>query len=246
MNKDVSQALTGIARAYGLMAADAVFWSGVTVLYLGWAAILLRLPFVGEVLLVLVTPAAAAGVLREADTPRPGRPFWPRAGQVLVGALRDHDLALPVMSVATIALGAWVFVTVLAMILGIDGLTLSGIFAYRTPVARLFTGLLLLLFWATETGLVMTALYVLAGIVRGGLRPVAALEYALDRWREQPVLIALQGALLVLPLILAFYAGAWLSAAVAFATLIPLNLAVSVCHGGLKGTAAPSRSPLGT
>ncbi len=244
MDKELSQAGPWIKGAYALMATDILLWGGTTALYVLMAAILSDLPFVGDVLLILVTPAIIAGVLREAAHPGRARDYPRRVRDIFVGAFRDRDLALPVMSVATVLLGAWVFLTVVAMICGIDGLSLGQMFAYRDVLGRLFTGLLLLVFWGLQAALVMTMLYVLAALVLGDARPLEALEHALALWRARPLGLAALGAVFVLPLIVASYAAPWIHTLVALVTLVPLTLAVYLSYDTLKASDPRYEAPL--
>lgn len=225
---------TWIRSAYVLALSSIAWWAGITILYIALAALILGLPFVGGVFLVFLTPAVIAGVLKEVADPRPAKSPAARAASVFMGALRDRHLALSVMSVATILLGAWVFLSVVAMMLGIGSLTLSGLFAHRGVVAAGFTILLLLIFWGLQVGLVTTALYVLAGVVLSALTPVDALERTVSLWRAHPIPLAALGLVLVLPLILAFYGEPWIRIVVAVVTLIPLILAVYVSYGTLR------------
>lgn len=237
MDKELSRTGTWIKGAYACAAANSLLWGGVTVLYLAMATLILDPPFVGSVLLILITPVVVAGILREAAHPEAAGGYPKRIRNIFVGALRDPALALPVMSVATILLGAWVFLTVLAMIFGIDGLSLGQMFAHRDLPARLFTGLLLLVFWGLQVALVITMLYVLAAIVLSDARPLEALEHTLALWRGRPLALATLGAAFVLPLILAFYQGPWIRALVALVTLVPLALAVYLSYGPLASGA---------
>ncbi len=231
MDKDLSQAWAWIMGAYALTAADLVLWAGITAAYLAMAAAVSDLPLAGGVLLIFLTPIVVAGVLREAAHPRAaGGGYARRARQIFVGVLRDPDLALPVMSVATILLGAWVFLTVVAMVLGVDAASLESMFAHRDLLARVFTGVLLAIFWGLEAALIMTALYVLAATVLGASRPLDALEQTFALWRRQPLTIAGLGAAFVLPLILASYFGPWIHILAAFVIFVPLTLAVYLSH----------------
>ncbi len=234
MDTDIVNVTAWVKSAYALAFSSIVWWAGITALYLTLATLVLGLPFVGGVLLVFLTPAVIAGVLKEAANPRPITNPMVRTADVFIGALRDRDLALSVMSVATILLGAWVFLSVVAMVLGIDGLTLSGLFAHRSAVAASFTAVLLLIFWALQVGLVTTALYVLAGVVLSALKPIDALERTLALWRAHPIPLGALGLILVLPLILAFYGEPWIRIVVAIVTLVPLTLAVYVSYGMLR------------
>ncbi|MHB8255419.1 MAG: hypothetical protein ACYDEV_17460 [Acidiferrobacter sp.] len=240
MDKNLSYAGPWIKGAYALTATNLLLWTGITVLYLALVALVSRLPFVGGVLVVLFTPAIIAGIFKEASNPRPTQSAFARMREIFIGALQDRELALPVMSAATILLGAWVFLSVLAMLFGVDGFSLARLFAYRTPVASVFTALLLVIFWALQAGLVMTVLYVLADIVLGAFKPVDALEHTLGLWRTRPLAISVLGGVFVLPLILASYFPPWVRALVALATLVPLTLAIYVSYGVL-GSRSTSR-----
>ena len=244
MDKELSQAGPWIKGAYALVAANILMWGGTTALYLLIALIVSDLPFMGGVLLILFTPVVIAGVLREAAHPAAAGDYLKRIRDIFVGILRDRTLALPVMSAATILLGAWVFLTVLAMICGIDGPSLGQMFAHRDLLGRLFTGVLLLLFWGLQVALVVTMLYVLAAIVLGAARPVEALEYALALWSERPFGLTTLGTTFVLPLIVAFYLGPWIRTLVALVTLVPLTLAVYLSYGALKTPAPGYEAPL--
>ena len=240
MDKDLSQAGPWITGAYALTTADLMLWAGTTVAYLAVAAVVSDLPLAGEVLVVLFTPVIAAGVLREAARPDATGDYARRARDIFVGILRDPALALPVMSVATILLGAWVSLTVLAMILGVDGASLGAMFAHRDLLARIFTGVLLAIFWGLRVALVMTALYVLAATVLGAARPLEALEQTLALWRKQPLTIASLGVAFVVPLILATYLGPWIRTLVALVTVIPLTLAVYLSYESLRAQGSGS------
>lgn len=234
MDKDLSQAGPWITGAYALTTADLMLWAGTTTAYLAVAAVVSDLPLAGGVLLVLFTPVIVAGVLREAARPGTTGDYAHRARDIFVGILRDPELALPVMSVATILLGAWVFLTVLAMILGVDGTSLGAMFAHRDLLARVFTGVLLAIFWGLRVALIMTVLYVLAATVLGAARPLDALEQTLVLWRKQPLTIAGLGVAFVVPLILASYLGPWIRTLVALVTFIPLTLAVYLSYKSLR------------
>ena len=119
------------------------------------------------------------------------------------------------------------------MILGVDGASLGAMFAHRDLLARIFTGLLLAVFWGLRAALVMTALYVLAATVLRGARPVDALEQTLALWRKQPLTIASLGAVFVAPLTVASYLGPWIYGLVALVTFIPLTLAVYLSYESL-------------
>lgn len=234
MDKDLSQTGPWITGAYALTTADLMLWGGTTAAYLAVAALVSGLPLAGDVLLVLFTPAIVAGVLREAAQPGTTGHYACRARDIFVGILRDPELALPVMSIATILLGAWVFLTVLAMILGVDGGSLAAMFAHRDLLARLFTGILLAIFWGLRVALIMTALYGLAATVLAGARPLSALEQTLTLWRKHALTIAGLGAVFVVPLILASYLAPWVRMLVALVTFIPLTLAVFLSYESLR------------
>lgn len=226
MDEGLSAAKLWIKGGYALTVAEWELWAAISALYLLLAVALTHLPFVGDVLLVLWTPTVIAGVLKEASHPRPTLGLLIRARDVFVGALRDHNLALPVMSVATVLLGASVFLSLIAMIFGVGGFSLAQLFTHRGPTGSLFTAILLLIFWGLRVSLTMTALYVLAAIVLGSLSPLKALERTLDLWQAETLVIATLGAVFVLPLILASYASPWVYFGVLLITSVPLTLAV--------------------
>ena len=234
MDKDLSRAGAWIKNAYALAVSQPVLWIEISILYLALVALVSGLPFVGDVLLVLWTPITIAGILKEALDPHPTKPLLRHAVNVFFGILRDRELVLPVMSAATILLGAWVFLSVIAMLFGVDSFSLVRLFAHRGLIADTFTAILLAIFWALQVGIVMTTLYVLAGIVLSTLKPTDALEQAVGLWRTHPLPIGALGGLLVLPLVLVSYCQPWVQALVTIATLVPLTLAVYISYNALR------------
>lgn len=240
MDDRLAGAKPWIKGGYVLTVADLELWASVSALYVLLSVAVAHLPFVGDLILVLYTPAVIAGVLKEASHPHPTIGLLGRIRDVFVGPLRDHKLALPVMSVATVLLGASVLLSLIALIFGVEGFSLAQLFAHRGPTGSLFTGILLLIFWGLHISLMMTALYVLAAVVLGSLGPVKAFEQTLGLWRGKALVIATLGTVFVLPLILASYSYPWVYFAVLLATSIPLILAV---YGSYDAFARSPRRP---
>jgi len=230
MNDSPVSAGPWIREAYALAASDLLFWGITSTCYVALGTLALRIPFIGHVLLIFLTPLVIAGALKEAQKPQPEQGLMRRLRHVVSGVLRDHNLALSVMIIATVDLGAWVFLTVLALLFGVDSSSLAQLFAMKSLGPALFSGVLLLLFWCLQIALSLTTLYILAAITLSGLKPLDALEYAVGVWRKAPLLLTGFGAAFVLPLILASYSYAWLPVLIAQLTLIPLTLAIYVSY----------------
>ncbi|MHB1566184.1 MAG: hypothetical protein ACYCXG_05655 [Acidiferrobacter sp.] len=208
---------------------DLPFWAAAAALYVVGGALLMRLAFVGPVLLVFYSPVVAAGVLRAAPAVR-ATPltalFW--------GALRTPILALPVMIAATVILGAWVFLTVVGMLLGVDGPSLAGLFTGHSDAGRAAIAVALAAFWALRTGLVVSALYLLAGIVSDHLAPLDALEQTATLWSRQPGTVSALALCLVLPMVVAAYLPGLAFAAIVFVLAIPSLLATGASYRALR------------
>lgn len=246
-NNKLAHAGPWIAGAYMRTLSDIGLWAAITALYLLLIKLFSHLPFAGVVLLVWVSPVIAAGAFGEAAGHNQTKSLSRRLIDVFFGVLGDRSLALPVMSVATVLLGAWVFLRVIAMIFGVDGVSLSQLFTHRDLVASAFTGILLLIFWTLQVGLVMTALYVVAGIMLSKLAALDALERTFTLLRHHPLPIALTGGLMVLPLVLGFYGPSWVWELIVIAVLAPLTLTVYLSYNAMIDTApSPLRSSEGT
>lgn len=222
-----------IRAGYAQTTHDLRFWATATLFYLAGSAVFMRLAFVGPILLVFYSPVVVAGVLRAAPavrrTPLTAL-FW--------GALRAPARARPVMIAATVILGAWAFLTIVGMLLGVGGPSLTGLFIGHSGGGRAAIAVALIILWALRAALVVSAIYLLAGIVGDRLTPVDALEQTATFWSRQPAAISALAGCLVLPMVVAAYLPGMMFAAVVFVLGAPSLLATAASHRALR--AAPT------
>ncbi|HUW99192.1 MAG TPA: hypothetical protein VMV40_10230 [Acidiferrobacter sp.] len=234
MDRDFVRAGDWIGKAYVLAASRPLLWIGVSALYLALVALLQGLPLAGDVLIILWTPITIASVFKAVSDPRPTELPLARVLRAFWGVSRDRELRFPVIRAATVFLGAWVFLSVLAMLLRVDSLSFAGLFGHRSLAASALIAALLVSFWSLQIAVILTAFYVLAGIVLAALKPLDALERAADLWRDHPTAICTLGGVFILPLIIAFYFQPWIRGLVGIVTLMPLTLAVYISYGALR------------
>ncbi len=112
-----------------------------TSIYMLIAVGLKMIPFIGVLVLVLISPILLAGVLDtahdleappaapqdEGDQPRPN--FMKRAVHRLFGAFSHQEEVLPIMVISTLTLGAVVVIQILAQLLKVGGPALSAMLA---------------------------------------------------------------------------------------------------------------------
>lgn len=179
-------------RVYGK--APAV-WATLALVYLAIGFLLNLLPFVGRLVMVLLTPLFAAGAFalaaeleRATPTEPPPTPspqarvravaeLFKQAASRLFGAFNDLDRALPFMIVGAFALGGVVFIQILVQSLKVGTHTLSVLFGGAIAITALLPTLLgLITVVAIEIAFAMTLAYVVALILFQSLAPLSALR----------------------------------------------------------------------
>jgi hypothetical protein len=127
-----AQTRAWFACARALVERDRLLWLGMAALYLLLGLALKRIPFVGNLLLVLVSPMLLAGALLSArdaqaatggDTPGGWRPL-----RALTRALGDEAKLVPLLLVCIVTLGL-VLITAIVEYLLTGGSVLSGLAA---------------------------------------------------------------------------------------------------------------------
>ncbi len=129
---------------YDIVRRDPALWLGMGLLYILVALLLKRIPFLGNFMLVLITPIPVAGVwltIRQltgvTHVPAPG-PDWHerlrfylgRPARALVAGFRQEVHALPLVMICIITLGLVIAVSIVEMVLT-GGSMVSGLKAAR-------------------------------------------------------------------------------------------------------------------
>lgn len=166
-------------------------WGGAALVYLLLAMLLHRVPFLGDLLLILFTPPLLAGLLLAAqhDAVPPPVPFerarwrelaraWLLApARIFLRLFRSEERVLPVLMLSVLALGGYVAVQILGYVL-IGGTPAGGLGAVALAGGRAAALLVPLL--ALVYGLLAIALYYSVALtVFDGRTPPAALAESL-------------------------------------------------------------------
>lgn len=129
---------------YDIVRRDPALWLGMGLLYILVALLLKRIPFLGNFMLVLITPIPVAGVwltIRQltgiTHVPTPG-PDWRerlrfylgRPARALVAGFRQEVHALPLVMICIITLGLVIIVSIVELVLT-GGSMVSGLKAAR-------------------------------------------------------------------------------------------------------------------
>lgn len=172
-------------------------WAALALVYLAIGFLLNLLPFVGRLVMVLITPLLAAGAfalaaeLDEAPAAEPAPASEPpprtsvraiaelfkQAAGRLFSVFNDLDRALPFMIVGAFALGGVVFIQILVQSLKIGTHTLSVLFGGAIALSALLPTLLgLTAVVAIEIAFAMTLAFVVPLIRLQNLPPLSALR----------------------------------------------------------------------
>jgi len=185
-------------------------WLAMTVVYLAIAIVLGLIPFIGWLILVLLSPALLLGALVVAKAVHegtlapdavPARPspssfhawtIWARdalragARKLFAGFSREEKL-LPVMVVSTLLLGGVVVIRILAQLLKVGGAALPSMLSGVSASVWLPALLGLAVVLALYALLLMAFVYTVPLILFRGAYPLPALESsfvaALDNWK---------------------------------------------------------------
>jgi uncharacterized membrane protein len=237
-----------IECGWALLRQDPWRWGAVAALYMLFAVALDQLPFVGRLLLVLITPLLVAGpmaALQEAagapvPAPAPERPVGAtaiaariapsavRAARTLVQGFTEPEKMMHLLVVGALSLGAVVLLQILAQLLRVGGHLLVGLPAaiaasgFTLEVAAPLIGLAVVL--SLRLILILAVLYAVPLIMLAEEPPLAALRASLAAARRNPMALGLFG--------LAF-AAAYLLLVVPFALWHPLGYLVALTAGSL-------------
>ncbi len=215
-----------INAGWRLFEKDHALWLAMALVYLVIAIVLDQIPFIGYLLLILITPIFAAGALLasgELDAEPVSRPgfelnfpgwkdnlttLFARALKQLFRVFYDPEKTLAVMVVATLTLGAAVIIQILAQLLKVGGAALPAM-AAGSVGARIWLPALisLIIIWLLKLMLVLSTLYAVYRIVANNETPLAALENSLKTCAKNPFSLAIIAGILLIPLMLLAHLG---------------------------------------
>lgn len=145
---DVRRGGSWVTGGWRVVKKDMGLWTGMGLIFMLIVIALKLIPFIGLLLLVLLSPMLLAGAMQTAGNIDQGvyvRPAVsaPGLGQLpqcmiaglqhaarrLFGAFADEDKVLPLMVISTLTLGTVVIINILAVLLKIDGSAMNAMFA---------------------------------------------------------------------------------------------------------------------
>jgi hypothetical protein len=211
-----SQGWTWVAQGAELFARQPALWLAMAVVYLAIAIVLGLIPFVGWLLLVLLSPALLLGTLSVAKAVNDGSlaargvpappaslslrglatcvaDFLAAGGNKLFAGFSREEKVLPVMVVSTMLLGGVVVIRILAQLLRVGGSALpsmlSGVSASLWLPALLGLAVVLALYAL----LLMAFVYTVPLILFRGAYPLPAIESsfvaAAENWQAFGIFI---------------------------------------------------------
>lgn len=146
----IDQAWSWVRCGWKEVRRDQALWFSMALMYLVLGMVLFLIPFIGRLILVLLSPMLLAGPLmiahinapgqRGRPAPKPPGDYAPPASQQaqdtvrrafnqLLAAFNDQDRLLPIIIVSTLMLATVVIIQILEILLKIDGPALRAMFA---------------------------------------------------------------------------------------------------------------------
>jgi len=182
-----------------LINKEPMLWLAMALVYMSMAILLSIIPFIGWLMLVLITPVCMMGALSfaqtrdglgfPADTVPPlatftSRPWlnYPRdlltrAARRLCSGIKDQDRLLPIMVISTLLLGGVIVINILAQLLKVGGASLPAIFAGSVGPTVWITAVIgLVVVLCLETLLLMLFVYTMPLILFRGEHPLPSIE----------------------------------------------------------------------
>ncbi|MHB8345669.1 MAG: hypothetical protein ACYDHM_00540 [Acidiferrobacterales bacterium] len=178
-----------IAEGWSLMRQDWMLWLVMTFVYMVIALALKMIPFIGVLILILISPAMLAGVLHGAHdleaqvrgakvgNERGARGHLHRSvRQLFSGFSREAEL-LPIMVISTLTLSAAVVIEILAQLLKVGGPALPAMLAGSVGPAIWLPALAsLLIVLALQVALAMAIFYAVPLVLFKKEYPLSAIE----------------------------------------------------------------------
>ena len=209
-------------------------WLAMSAVYLLIAALLQVIPFIGYLIMVLLTPLVISGVaLTAQQEPRAQtasaqtsgerlKALFAEAGNKLFQGFFHPERTLAVMVVATFALGAVVLLQIVAQLLKVGGAALPAMAAGGVSASIWVPALIsLVVVWALKLALISIVVFAVYGLVLRAQTPLAAMEHSLKCCLQHPLPVAALAAVFLVPIALLAYVHALAAYAVA-AIALPL------------------------
>jgi hypothetical protein len=267
---DLATARGWLTGAWRIFQRDPWLWIGVAAIYFLAAILLKRIPFMGNLVLILLTPIPLAGALllaRDlAESPAGVPPVIPmdwrervdffvkRPLEVLGRALRQEGLGFPLTLICIVVLGLTMLAIIIEILLA-GGSALSGITGTRfaTGPLRITTLIGVSVALALYVVLAMALFHLIPLVLFRQQLVVTAIIESLRAWRRAPLPLALYGVLFLVPYALiavAFGSSAthWLGYLLVFSVgvvilplfVIGIYLSYRTLHGGPPAAVAAS------
>lgn len=190
----------------GTLKKDIPLWVGMGLIFMLIAIVLKLIPFIGLLLLVLISPMLLAGALQTADALANGALASPAGHSVLspqgiMASLQraagrlfitfgDEEKLLPLMVISTLTLGMVVAINILAVLLKIDGSALTAM-AAGSVGPRVWVPALIGWFLVRflQLGLIMTVLYTVPLILFRREMPLVSIEKSFSMCKQNFVAV---------------------------------------------------------
>ncbi len=237
-----TQVQSWITKGVALFRRNLRLWLAISTLYGLLALILLLIPFIGYLVLVLLTPALAAGAGRTALEMEEGvmsppvgalsdriKAWYTEAGRRLFQAFFEPERTLSIMVVATFTLGAVVLLQIVAQLLKVGGAALPAM-AHGSVSATIWAPALLsvIAIWALKLAVFMVVIFASFLIALHREPPLAALESSFAACAKNFLPVAALALLFLMPLALLAYVSTFV-ALLAALVLLPLFINATLC-----------------
>ena len=189
MNSGARRGWSWISGGWDLLRKDWMLWGGMTFIYMLIALALKMIPFIGVLILILISPTMLAGVLHGAHdleaqargasgrSARGARGHLHRAIRQLFGGFTLESELLPVMVISTLTLSAAVVIEILAQLLKVGGPALPAMLAGSVGPAIWLPALIsLLIILVLQVALIMAIFYAVPLVLFKKEYPLSAIE----------------------------------------------------------------------
>ena len=203
---DLNAGIAWLRHGWALSERARGVWLALAAIYLAILALLNVVPFLGPLVVTLLTPLFIAGAMetaRESGTQDAGA-YLRRAWRFLTRVLGDADRTVSIMVVSTLLLGADVVIRILAQLLHINGAAVPAYLAGSVSASIGIPALLnVALVWLLRFALMVWAPCAVYLIVLRNDPPLRAMEMAAKGVARNALAFAPVAVALLLPLIIA-------------------------------------------
>lgn len=249
-NTGLSQGKAWIACGRRLVLEQKSLWYGMTLVYLVLGFVLKLIPFMGDLLLILITPMLLAGVVwgraqenhaESAPKPVPSSPAqalfqtWiVQPAQELMRIFTQEDKMFAAILLGIVTLGLAMLVKIIGYLL-VGGSMLSGLAASQMGMAQITTLLGMALVAVLSVLLAMGLFYSVPLTVLANRQPLAAISESFSACRENAVALLTLTApffLVYLVIMVAFAKSHWLGYLLLFSVgvlALPIFVAAVYC-----------------